>query len=135
MLEKRQQRRLQRQEIAAHFLQPPSDDQGFQYIYLPTKARVHISQLRSRLRKLEINNSRILVIHYTTRNVVAFLVHNDYAPELKAHLRKFKVHTKEDFNPCDGSILMDPRYVQNTKEERDSYAVMHHRDRLKRALT
>lgn len=66
---------------------------------------------------------------------MALLVHNDYAPELKAHLRKFKVHTKEDFNPCDGSILMDPRYAHNTKEERDSYALMHHRDRIKRALT
>ncbi|PHZ11543.1 uncharacterized protein RHIMIDRAFT_297409 [Rhizopus microsporus ATCC 52813] len=78
---------------------------------------------------------RILGIYYPTRNVVALLVHNDYTPELKAHLRKFKVHTKEDFNPSGGSTLMDPHYAQNTKEERDSYAVMHHRGRLKRALT
>ncbi|ORE02528.1 hypothetical protein BCV72DRAFT_317670 [Rhizopus microsporus var. microsporus] len=121
--------------IAARFLQPPSDNHDFQYIYLPTKARVPVSQLISRLRKLEINNSRILGIYYPTRNVVALLVHNDYTPELKAHLRKFKVHTKEDFNPSGGSTLMDPHYAQNTKEERDSYAVMHHRGRLKRALT
>ncbi|KAG0944005.1 hypothetical protein G6F57_007968 [Rhizopus arrhizus] len=40
----RNQRRLQRQEAAARFLQPPSDNQGFQYIYVPTKARVPIGQ-------------------------------------------------------------------------------------------
>ncbi|KAG1189687.1 hypothetical protein G6F70_009438 [Rhizopus microsporus] len=84
MLEKRQQRRIQRQETAARFLQPPSENQGFQYIYIPTKARVPIGQLRSRLRQLDINNSRILDIHYPTRNVVALLVHNDYASELKS---------------------------------------------------
>ncbi|EIE79015.1 hypothetical protein RO3G_03720 [Rhizopus delemar RA 99-880] len=134
MLEKRQQRRIQRQENAARFLQPPSENQGFQYIYIPTKARVPIGQLRNRLRRLDINNSRILDINYPTRNIVALLVHNDYAPELKAHLQKFKVTVNENFNPCDGSILMDPKYEQNTKEERDSLAFMHHCDRMKRAI-
>ncbi|KAG1024491.1 hypothetical protein G6F43_014171 [Rhizopus delemar] len=71
MLEKRQQRRIQRQENAARFLQPPSENQGFQYIYIPTKARVPIGQLRNRLRRLDINNSRILDINYPTRNIVA----------------------------------------------------------------
>ncbi|KAG1040046.1 hypothetical protein G6F43_012374 [Rhizopus delemar] len=135
MLEKRQQRRLQRQETAARILQPPSENQGFQYIYVPTKARVPVGQLRSRLRKLDINNSRIFDIHYPTRNVVALLVHNDYASELKSHLQKFKVRTKDDFNPCDGSILMDPKYEQSSKEERDDFALMHHSDRVKKALS
>ncbi|KAG1494654.1 hypothetical protein G6F54_007726 [Rhizopus delemar] len=135
MLEKRQQRRLQRQETAARILQPPSENQGFQYIYVPTKARVPVGQLRSRLCKLDINNSRILDIHYPTRNVVTLLVHNDYAPELKSHLQKFKVRTKDDFNPCDGSILMDPKYEQSSKEERDDFALMHHSDRVKKALS
>ncbi|KAG1493982.1 hypothetical protein G6F45_013330 [Rhizopus arrhizus] len=45
----RNQRRLQRQEAAARFLQPPSDNQGFQSIYVRTKARVPIGQVRSRL--------------------------------------------------------------------------------------
>ncbi|KAG1155289.1 hypothetical protein G6F36_014407 [Rhizopus arrhizus] len=42
MLEKCQQCRIQRQENAARFLQPPSKNQGFQYIHIPTKARVPI---------------------------------------------------------------------------------------------
>ncbi|CEJ03027.1 hypothetical protein RMCBS344292_17018 [Rhizopus microsporus] len=134
MLEKRQQRRIQRQETAAQFLQPPSENQGFQYIYIPTKARVPIGQLRSRLRQLDINNSRILDIHYPTRNVMALLVHNDYASELKSHLQKFKVRTKDDFNPCDGSILMDPKYEHCSKEERDGFALMHRSNCAKKTL-
>ena len=134
MLEKRQKRRIQHQETAALFLQLPSENQGFQYIYIPTKARVLVGQLRSHLRQLDINNSRILDIHCPICNVVALLVHNDYASELKSHLQKFKVYTKDDFNPCDGSILMDPKYKHCSKEERDGFAFMHHCNRVKKAL-
>ncbi|RCH88658.1 hypothetical protein CU097_007440 [Rhizopus azygosporus] len=135
MLEKRQQRRIQRQETAARFLQPPFENQGYQYIYTPTKARVPVGQLRNRLRQLDINNSRILNIHYLTHNVVALLVHSDYAFELKSHLQKFKVRTKGDFNPCDGSILMDHKYEHCSKEEPDDFAFMYHSDCVKKALT
>ncbi|KAG1490261.1 hypothetical protein G6F47_006724 [Rhizopus delemar] len=82
----RNQRRLQRQEAAARFPQPPSDNQGFQSIYVPTKARVPIGQVRSRLRKLDINNNRILDIYYPDRNILTLLVHNDYAAELRQQL-------------------------------------------------
>ncbi|KAG1422889.1 hypothetical protein G6F58_003063 [Rhizopus delemar] len=108
LLQKQQQRRQQRQEAAARLLQPPSENQGFRYLYLPTKARVPVGQLRSRLYKLDINNNRILDIHCPNRNVVALLVHNDYADELRSHLRKFKVTLKDDFDPCDPMILRDP---------------------------
>jgi hypothetical protein len=134
MIARRRERRTQRQETAARFFQEPSENQGFQYIYIPTKARIPVGQFRSYLRKLDINNSRILDIHYPTRNVAALLIHNDYVPDLKAHLQKFRVKVKEDFDPCDGHILMDPRYATNTDKERDSYAIMHHTDRMKRAL-
>ncbi|KAG1040918.1 hypothetical protein G6F43_012201 [Rhizopus delemar] len=113
MLEKCQQCRIQRQENAARFLQPPSENQGFQ---------------------LDINNSRILYINYPSRNIVDLLIHNDYAPELKAHLQKFIVNMNEDLNPCDRSILMDPKYEQSTKEEPNTLAFMHHYDRRKRAV-
>ena len=47
LFQRQQQRRLQRQEAAAHLLQTPSTNQGFKYICLPTKARVPIGQLQS----------------------------------------------------------------------------------------
>ncbi|KAG1154621.1 hypothetical protein G6F37_009285 [Rhizopus arrhizus] len=130
----RNQRRLQRQEAAARFLQPPSDNQGFQYIYVPTKARVPIGQVRSRLRKLDINNNRILGIHYPDRNILALLVHNDYATELRQQLQRFKVTIKDDFDPCTSQNLRDPKYANLPVEERTNRAFMHHCDRMERAL-
>ncbi|KAG1487979.1 hypothetical protein G6F53_013655 [Rhizopus delemar] len=88
LAENEQQRRTQRQEAAARLLQPPSENQGFQYVYLPTKARVPIGQIRTRLRKLDIQNTRILDIHYPDRNIVALLVHNDYVDELRKHFTR-----------------------------------------------
>ncbi|KAG0755475.1 hypothetical protein G6F65_012278 [Rhizopus arrhizus] len=134
LMQQRQQRRQQRQVAAARISQPPSENQGFKYIYLPTKARVPIGQLRSRLRKLDINNNRILDIHYPDRNVVALLVHNDYADELRSHLQRFKATLKDDFNPCDPKILRDPQYADASDEERANLAFMHHCSRMERAL-
>ncbi|CEG74756.1 hypothetical protein RMATCC62417_09913 [Rhizopus microsporus] len=98
LAEHEQQRRLQRQEAAARLLQPPSENQGFQYVYLPTKARVLIGQIHTLLRKLDITNNRILDIHYPDHNVVALLVHNDYMNDHK-QLKCFKVTLKDDFDP------------------------------------
>ncbi|ORE01452.1 hypothetical protein BCV72DRAFT_258781 [Rhizopus microsporus var. microsporus] len=129
-----QQHRLQRQETASRLLQPPSSNQGFQYVYIPTKARVPIGQLLNRLRKLEINNSRRLDINYPTRSVVVLLVQNDYVPELKSQLQRFKFQIKGDFGPCNGNILQDPRYKEYTKEQQDEQALIHLTDRIERAI-
>ncbi|KAG0973434.1 hypothetical protein G6F35_014862 [Rhizopus arrhizus] len=40
LFQSQQHKRQQRQEAAARLLQPPSANQGFQYLYLPTKARI-----------------------------------------------------------------------------------------------
>ncbi|EIE76663.1 hypothetical protein RO3G_01367 [Rhizopus delemar RA 99-880] len=132
--QRRLQRRLQRQEAAARLLQPPSTNQEFKYIHLPTKTRVSIGQIRSRLRKLDINNNRIIGIHYPDRNIVALLIHNDYKDELRQQLQRFKVTIKEDFNPCDPQVLRDPKYADRTPAEREDLAFMHHCNRIERAL-
>ncbi|KAG1038955.1 hypothetical protein G6F43_012606 [Rhizopus delemar] len=116
-------------QAAARILQPPSENQGFKYIYLPMKARVPIGQLRSRLRKLDINNNRILDIHYPDRNVVALLVHNDYTDEFRSHLQRFKVTPKDDFNPCNPKLFRDPQYADASDEELANLAFMHHCNR------
>ncbi|ORE05300.1 hypothetical protein BCV72DRAFT_331361, partial [Rhizopus microsporus var. microsporus] len=134
LAEHEQQRRLQRQEAAARLLQPPFENQGFQYVYLPIKARVPIDQIRTRLRKPYIANNRILDIHYPDRNVVALLVHNDYVNELRKQLERFKVTLKDDFGPCDPKVLRDPKYINLSPEERANFAFMHHSGRMARAL-
>jgi hypothetical protein len=129
-----QQRRVQKQETAARFFQPPSTNQGFQYLYIPTKARIPVGKLRTTLKRLGLNNSRILDIHYPDRNVAALLVHNDYAPELKQLFTTMKISVKEDFNPWDGSSLKDPQFIDCTSEERNKLAASIQHQRLEKAV-
>lgn len=102
-----------KKEAAARTFQPPSDIQGFQHVYVPTRARIPVGQLRSKLRKLNTNNSRILDVHYRDKHVVAFVIHNDYAEEFKQALTKFKINTIK-YNPCDPNNLRDPQYKDLT---------------------
>ncbi|ORE21267.1 hypothetical protein BCV71DRAFT_261283 [Rhizopus microsporus] len=87
LAEHEQQHQLQQQEVAAHFLQPPFENQGFQY------------------------NTCILDIHCSDRNIVALLVRNDYASELRKQLERFKITFKDDFEPCGTKVLRDPEYA------------------------
>ncbi|KAG1608568.1 hypothetical protein G6F46_011452 [Rhizopus delemar] len=119
LMQQRQQRRQQRQEATARILQSPFENQGFKYIYLPTKARVPIGQLRSRLRKLDINNNRILDTHYPDRNVVALLVHNDYADELRSHLQRFKIFYAEGWISKQNLQENLPSSRRNSESESD----------------
>ncbi|CEG75664.1 hypothetical protein RMATCC62417_10672 [Rhizopus microsporus] len=123
-----------RAEIVNLRQQSPSENQGFQYVYLPTKAQVPTGQIRTRLGIPDITNNRILDICYPDRNIATLLVHNDYVSELRKQLGRFKVTLKDDFGPCDPKVLRDPKYADLSPEERASFALMHHSDRMTRAL-
>ncbi|KAI7902147.1 uncharacterized protein BX663DRAFT_561725 [Cokeromyces recurvatus] len=77
-----------REAAAARLFQAPSATRGFQYLYIPTKVHVPLGKLRTTFKKLEVNNGRFLDLHYADCNIVAVLVHNDYAPELQELLTK-----------------------------------------------
>ncbi|EIE91859.1 hypothetical protein RO3G_16570 [Rhizopus delemar RA 99-880] len=101
---------------------------------LPSQMPPWHNPIRTRLRKLDIKNNRILDIHYPDRHVVALLVHNDYVNELRAQLERFKITIKDNFDPCDPEILRDPKYADLSTAEPANYALMHHSDRMVRAL-
>jgi hypothetical protein len=102
---------------------------------LPIKARAPIGQIRTRLRKLGITNNRILDVDYPDRDAVALLVHSDYVNELRKQLERFKAPLKDDFDSCDPKALRDPKYADISPEERANFALMHHSDRVTRALS
>lgn len=83
---------------------------------------------------MDINNNLIIDIHYPNRNIVALLVHNDYADKLRSQLQQFKVTLKDDFNPCDPKILRDLQYANASIEKRTNITFIHHCNRMKRAL-
>lgn len=123
-----------REAAAARLLQAPSNTQGFQYLYLPTKARIPLGKLRTTFKNLGVNNGRLLDLHYPDRNIVAVLVHNDYAPELTELLSKKGVKLNTTFDPCAATVLKDPQYATNTPEQRQQIAQQLHNQRAQKAL-
>ncbi|KAG1145256.1 hypothetical protein G6F37_005655 [Rhizopus arrhizus] len=73
---------LPSQMAAAGTFSVRSTNHGYKFLYLPIRRRLPIGQIRSRLRQLNINIRRILNIHYSDRDLVALLIHNDYETEL-----------------------------------------------------
>lgn len=132
--QQREQRRIQREAAAARIFHPPSLNQGFKYLYLPTKARIPVGTLRTTLRKLGVNNARLLDIHYPARNTVAILIHNDYEKEFTELIHHHNITIKADFNPSSGEILADPKYSTMTQDERDTIATELQTTRIERAL-
>ncbi|KAG1038848.1 hypothetical protein G6F43_012626 [Rhizopus delemar] len=123
-----------RETTAARFFQAPSTTQDFQYLYLPTKARIPHGKLRTTFKKLGANNGRLLDLHYPDRNVVAVLVHSDYAPELTELLTKKGVKLNTTFDPRAASVLKDPKYATDTLEQRQQIAQQLHNQRVQKAL-
>jgi hypothetical protein len=74
-----------------------------------------------------------LDIHYPNRNIVALLVHNDYASELRKQLEHFKVTLKDDFEPCDPKVLY-PKYANLSLEEKANFVLIHYSDRMTSTL-
>lgn len=126
--------REKREATAARFFQAPSTTQGFQYLYLPTKARIPLGKLRTTFKKLGVNNGRLLDLHYPDRNIVAVLVHNDYASELTELLTKKGIKLNTTFDPRAATVLKDPKYANDTVEQRQQTAQQLHNQRIQKAL-
>ncbi|ORE10236.1 hypothetical protein BCV72DRAFT_199935, partial [Rhizopus microsporus var. microsporus] len=122
------------QAAAAHTFSPPSSNQGFKYLYVPVQRRIPISQLRSRLRRLHINNSRVLDIHFPDRHLVALLIHNDYESKLFSQLNRFIITVRNEYDPLDPANLRDPACSKWSHQGKVNYAFGTFADRLIRAI-
>lgn len=67
-----------------------SANHGYKFLYLSLHRRLHIGQLRSRLRQPNIN------IHHSDCYLIALQTHNDYEVELRSQLKKFKIPVQDD---------------------------------------
>ncbi|KAG1497132.1 hypothetical protein G6F47_011433 [Rhizopus delemar] len=86
--------------------------------------QVPIGQLRSRQRKLNIDNNRILDIHYPDRNGMVLLVYNGYSDERRPQLKRSKFILKDNSDSCDPKTLCDSKYANATDEERTGLVFM-----------
>lgn len=105
-------KRLSSRKIAsiARTFTHPSADQGFQYLYFPIARKIPIREMRTNLTDLGLENSRLVNVHFPDSNVVAVLVHNDYASEALSILQKKKVSPEPNFDPLSHTILRDPKF-------------------------
>ncbi|KAI8968741.1 hypothetical protein BDB01DRAFT_868492, partial [Pilobolus umbonatus] len=122
-----------RQVIARHF-QPPSDKQGFTYLYMPCRSRSRHNETRKALSKLGLPSSRILDISYPTSGRIGILVHNDYIEEATSILTTFGISLIADFDPTTSDVVKDPKYNSYSDTERRSITENIHHDRLLKVL-
>lgn len=129
----------QRQSLSNSLFNPPrpiseQTEAVYRYVYLPNKYRHRLSVYRNKLRKLGIDNGRVLDIHYPTRGVVALLIHTGYHQELLAILSKYKVEPLGNFDPLSATNITDPELLQLSEDKRKIKAEEFHHVRLLRAL-
>ncbi|KAI9494852.1 hypothetical protein BDB00DRAFT_738137, partial [Zychaea mexicana] len=118
---------------ARHLTEVPAN-QGYQFIYIPCRHRMTITNMRGLLRTLRIENSRVLDIHFPDHQTAALLVHNEYAGAIAARLLKLGVNVKDDFNPLDPNLLKDPKLAELTVEERTQKITEVHHGHILKAL-
>ncbi|KAF7725666.1 hypothetical protein EC973_009473 [Apophysomyces ossiformis] len=109
-----------KQEAATRAFMLPSRTHGFQYVYLPARAR--------------IPTGKDALPSATVRQVTAILLHNDYVPAFLQALAKFGVKPLETFDPTSPNNLRDPKYANHPTDERQKLAKDHHNLRMMRAL-
>jgi hypothetical protein len=109
-------------KAAARVFMEPSGESGFTSVNLPCRRRMPISELRGNLRKLKIANFRVFDVSYPAQKVVALLVHQEYAKELFEKFETAGVKPIENFDPLDGKVISDPKWVDKTEAERADLA-------------
>lgn len=95
-----------------------SENPGFTYLYLPTRARMPFKDMRKSLRDLSFNSGSIVDIHYPAKNVVALLIHNDYQSTATKILQQNDLVPITNFDPLNPDNLADPQFKDASHEER-----------------
>lgn len=112
----------------------PTENKGYQFVYLPQSGRTPMNEIRRALSAHDINNARVMDIHFPARNVCGLLVHNDFAPELVSKLNKLGTETLPLFNPNSPDIISDPIHNGKTPEEKADLATKLQKNRAIRII-
>ncbi|OAD68534.1 hypothetical protein PHYBLDRAFT_150124 [Phycomyces blakesleeanus NRRL 1555(-)] len=112
----------------------PSGPSGYEYVYIPRSRRLKHKEVRSSLRTLGVDSSRLLDINFPARGVIGILVHVQYADTFKAKLTTASVEILDAFDPLDPDNVADPKYASLSTHELANTAAMLHHDRCLQAL-
>ncbi|KAI7856313.1 hypothetical protein BDC45DRAFT_423326, partial [Circinella umbellata] len=112
----------------------PSTQSGFKFVYLHQHHRMTIKQLLDTLRKLKVDNSRVLDVHFPDRGVVGILIHNDFEAEFAAQLNCRGVKLFDSFDPYHPDIVRDSEYKDKSNEDRTIQAKIIFNNTCNRAI-
>ncbi|CEG75003.1 hypothetical protein RMATCC62417_10116 [Rhizopus microsporus] len=125
---------LTNQAAAARKFSHSYSNQIFKYLYVHVQRRIPISQLCSRLRRLHINSSHVLDIHYPDHHLVVLPTYNDYESELCSQLNKFVITVLDEYDPLSHANLHAPAYSKWNNQDKVDYTSCTFVDRLIRAI-
>ncbi|OAD75679.1 hypothetical protein PHYBLDRAFT_143926 [Phycomyces blakesleeanus NRRL 1555(-)] len=112
----------------------PSGPSGYEYVYIPRSRRLKHKEVRSSLRTLGVDSSRLLDINFPARGVIGILVHVQYADTFKTKVTTSSVEILDAFDPLDPDNVADPKYASLSTHELANTAAMLHYDRCLQAL-
>jgi len=118
-----------------YFTEITPENEGFEYVYFPSKGRTGRKKMRKQLKTLGVSNGRVLDIHYPEKITIALLVHKMCRTELVQQLlQNGGIREKEHYDPTNPEILTNPEHVNLSKEEKSEIAKQMHQARIVRAL-
>lgn len=93
--------------------------QGYQYVYIGRSGKILRSEVRSELRKVGIDTSRVLDICFPATGTIGILLHVQYVSEFQDCMRKYEAELINDFEPLDPANLADPKFDALSSGERE----------------
>ncbi|KAI9243224.1 hypothetical protein EDC94DRAFT_670565 [Helicostylum pulchrum] len=117
------------------FLEQSSGPQGFTYVYIPRSRKLTRIEVRSRLRKIGVDTSRVLDIIFPAAGTIGVLLHIQYVKSFTATMVSIGGKTLDSFDVLDPKHLGDPKYLSYTEDGRATKAMELHANRCLSALT
>jgi hypothetical protein len=121
--------------IGRAFMSAPPGPQGFKYVYIPRSRKLTRVEVRSRLRKIGVDTSRVLDIIFPAAGTVGVLLHIQYVKSFTSIMTSIGAKTLDSFDVLDPVHLGDPKYLSYTEDGRATKAMELHANRCLSALT
>ncbi|GAA5817080.1 hypothetical protein MFLAVUS_010618 [Mucor flavus] len=121
--------------IGRPFLEQSSGPQGFKYVYIPRARKMTRIEVRTRLRQIGVDTSRVLDIIFPAAGTIGVLLHIQYVKSFTAIMVSIGGKTLDSFDVLDPKHLGDPKYLSYTEDGRATKAMELHANRCLSALT
>lgn len=100
----------QKTAAARAFMERTPGPQGFKYVFIPRSRKLTRIEVRSRLRQVGVDTSRILDIIFPASGVIGILLHIQYVKTFAATMGAVGAKLLDNFDVLDPEHIGDPQY-------------------------